>query len=111
MDRDGGDGAEGRRWRGAISVTSHLTAQCFSGRRLVRGRRERESAALLRLDGCSQVASQAKELICLCQREGEEHLCLNITERLPHAKHEWPTGRPAGGLGRCRGRNGNSSVW
>lgn len=44
-DRDGGAGAGGRRWRGAISVTSHLAAPCFSGRRLVRGRESGSDAA------------------------------------------------------------------
>lgn len=39
MDRDGGNGVGDRRWSGAISVTSHLIAQCFTGQRLVRKKR------------------------------------------------------------------------
>lgn len=67
MDKDGGNCVGERRWSGAISVTSHLTAQCFNVRRLVRGQREgEESGALIRADGCGQVASPASELICLC---------------------------------------------
>lgn len=32
-----------RRWSVAISVTSHLTAQCFNGQRLVRGQKKRRA--------------------------------------------------------------------
>lgn len=41
MDIDGRNGVGERRSSGAISVTSHLTAQCFNGQRLVRGQRKR----------------------------------------------------------------------
>lgn len=67
MDRDGGKTVRERRWSGAISVTSHLSAQCFSAQCLVRGQREREESEALPLsNGCSQVASQARALISLC---------------------------------------------
>lgn len=39
IDRDGGNCVGERRWSGAISLTSHLTAQCFNGQHLVRGQK------------------------------------------------------------------------
>lgn len=51
----------------AISVTFHPTAQWFNGQHLGRALKKKEDPdALISLDGCSQVASQATALICLC---------------------------------------------
>lgn len=83
MDRDGGNRVGERRWSGAISVTSHLTAQCFNGQRMVRGQRKRRvklrsvwmDAARWPLDPESSSVS----VFTLRQRQ-EEHLCFNIME-------------------------------
>ena len=51
-------------------------AHCFNRLRLVRGQKRRSDAQICQ-DVCSQVASRARELICLCPRYllEEHHLC------------------------------------
>lgn len=67
MDRDEGNCVGERRWSRAISVTSHLAAQCFNRQMLGQRAEKEESEAVICLDGRSQVASGAAELICLCR--------------------------------------------
>lgn len=72
MDRDGGNCVGERRWSGAISVTSYLTAQCFNGQTVDQSAEREDRKAVIRLAGCSQVNSYAMKFICLRHKYGSE---------------------------------------